>query len=151
VPKGRTATVPALFAHRDVGRTTCPGDAAYAQMEPLRAMVQQLIGQAASDVRTAWTADRAVLGEPTRVESPTADGTGRSTDFEHGTVFWSPRTGAWPVTGAIADHWRAAGAERSPLGYPTSAEFDVPGGRRQDFEHGALTWTRATGAVGPAA
>jgi hypothetical protein len=147
-PKGKTTTVPALFAHRDVGNTSCPGDAGYAQLEPLRARVQQLIDQAATDVRTAWSDDRATLGEPVRVESPTADGAGRSTDFEHGTVVWSPRTGAWPVTGAIAEHWRAAGAEGSPLGYPTSAEYDVPTGRQQNFEHGALTWTRGSGAVG---
>ena len=146
-PKGQSTTVPALFAHRDVGRTSCPGDAAYAQMEPLRAKVQELIAGAASDVRTAWSADRDALGEPTRVESPTVDGTGRRTDFERGTVVWSPRTGAWPVTGAIAEHWRGAGAEGSPLGYPTSAEYDVPTGRQQNFEHGALTWSRGSGAV----
>jgi uncharacterized protein with LGFP repeats len=151
IPKGQSTTVPALFAHRDVGRTTCPGDAAYAMMEPLRAMVQGLIEQSATDVRAAWAADRAVLGEATRVEGPTADGTGRRTDFEHGTVIWSPRTGAWPVTGAIAEQWRGAGAERSPLGYPTSGEYDVPAGRQQNFEHGALTWTRATNGVGPPA
>ena len=116
-------------------------------MEPLRAKVQELIAGAASDVRTAWSADRDALGEPTRVESPTVDGTGRRTDFERGSVVWSPRTGAWPVTGAIAEHWRGAGAEGSPLGYPTSAEYDVPTGRQQNFEHGALTWTRGSGAV----
>jgi uncharacterized protein with LGFP repeats len=146
-PKGQSTTVPALFAHRDVGRTSCPGDAAYAQMEPLRAKVQELIAGAASDVRTAWSADRDALGEPTRVESPTVDGAGRRTDFERGSVVWSPRTGAWPVTGAIAAHWRGAGAEGSPLGYPTSAEYDVPTGRQQNFEHGALTWTRGSGTV----
>ncbi|MDD7939268.1 N-acetylmuramoyl-L-alanine amidase [Actinomycetospora lutea] len=146
-PKGQSTTVPALFAHRDVGNTSCPGDTGYAQMDPLRDQVQRLIAGSATDVRTAWSAQRASLGEPTRVESPTADGTGRVTTFEHGTVIWSPRTGAWTVTGAIADHWRGAGAEGSPLGYPTGAEHDVPGGRAQAFEHGALTWDRATGAV----
>jgi hypothetical protein len=146
-PKGQTTTVPALFAHRDVGNTACPGDIAYAQMAPLRAKVKALIDESATDVRAAWTAQRAMLGEPTRVESPTVDGTGRRTDFERGSVVWSPRTGAWPVTGAIAEHWRAAGAEGSPLGYPTSAEYDVPTGRQQNFEHGALTWTRGSGTV----
>lgn len=146
-PKGESTTVPALFAHRDVGSTSCPGDSGYAQMDPLRDQVQRLIAGSASDVRTAWSAQRASLGEPTRVESPTTDGAGRFTTFEHGTVIWSPRTGAWSVTGAIAEHWRGAGAEASPLGYPTGAEHDVPGGRAQAFEHGALTWDRATGTV----
>ena len=38
------------------------------------------------------------------------------------------------------------GWERSLLGYPTSDEYDVAGGRRSDFEHGSLTWT-PTGGV----
>ncbi len=67
-PKGRTATVPALFAHRDVGNTSCPGDSGYAQMDPLRDQVQRLIAESATDVRTAWSAQRASLGEPTRVD-----------------------------------------------------------------------------------
>lgn len=150
-PKGRTATVPALFAHRDVGFTACPGDAAYAQMDALRARVGQLIAASATDVRAAWASDRSALGEPTRVESPTADGAGRTTDFERGAVYWSPGTGAWPVVGAIATAWRADGAERSALGYPTSAEYAVPSGSQQNFERGALTWDRATGRVGPPA
>ena len=146
-PKGQSTNVPALFTHRDVGSTSCPGDAAFAQMEPLRATVQQLIGESATDVRAAWSAQRASLGEPIQVESPTSDGTGRVTTFERGTVIWSPRTGAWPLTGAIAERWREAGAEGSPLGYPTGAEYDVPGGRAQGFERGALTWDRASGTV----
>ncbi|GAA4932647.1 uncharacterized protein with LGFP repeats [Actinomycetospora succinea] len=146
-PKGKSTTVPALFAHRDVGNTSCPGDAGYAQMDPLRDQVQRLITESASDVRTAWSAQRASLGEPTRVESPTSDGAGRVTTFEHGTVIWSPSTGAWPLTGAIAEHWRQAGAEGSALGYPTGAEHDVPGGRAQAFQHGALTWDRAANTV----
>ncbi|MEJ2888787.1 N-acetylmuramoyl-L-alanine amidase [Actinomycetospora aeridis] len=146
-PKGQSTSVPALFAHRDVGNTSCPGDVGYAQMGPLRAKVKALIEGSAGDVRTAWSAQRGSLGEPTRVESPTVDGTGRYTVFEHGTVIWSPGTGAWTVTGAIADHWQRAGAEGSALGYPTGAERDVPGGRQQAFQHGALTWDSATGAV----
>ena len=118
-------------------------------MDALRVRVGQRIAAAATDVRAAWSTDRSALGEPTRVESPTADGTGRTTEFEHGTVYWTPRTGAWPVTGAIADAWRAQGAERSSLGYPTSAEYDVPAGRQQNFEHGALTWNRTSDAVLP--
>jgi hypothetical protein len=150
-PKGRTATVPALFAHRDVGSTVCPGDAAYGQMDALRVRVAERIAASAPDVRAAWSADRPALGEPISVESPTADGTGRRTEFEHGTVYWTPRTGAWAVSGPIAATWRGQGSERSVLGYPTSAEYDVPAGRQQNFEYGALTWNRTSGAVLPPA
>jgi uncharacterized protein with LGFP repeats len=118
-------------------------------MDALRVRVAERIAASAPDVRAAYSADRSVLGEPTRVESPTADGTGRTTDFERGSVYWTPRTGAWSVSGPIAAAWRARGAERSALGYPTSAEYDVPAGRQQNFEFGALTWNRTSGAVLP--
>ncbi|WP_432534248.1 LGFP repeat-containing protein [Kineococcus arenarius] len=51
------------------------------------------------------------------------------------------------VKGAIRDHWASAGWENSRFGYPTGEEVPVPGGVRQDFEHGSLTYTWATGQV----
>jgi hypothetical protein len=36
---GQTATVPTVFAHRDVGNTTCPGQYAYNRMGQLRDMI----------------------------------------------------------------------------------------------------------------
>jgi len=35
-PRGATPTLPTIFAHRDVGNTDCPGNAAYAVMGRLR-------------------------------------------------------------------------------------------------------------------
>lgn len=35
-PYGQAVTLPNIFAHRDVGNTTCPGDAGYAQMGRIR-------------------------------------------------------------------------------------------------------------------
>lgn len=39
--RGTTVSLPAVFAHRDVGTTTCPGDAGYAQMERIRLLVKR--------------------------------------------------------------------------------------------------------------
>ena len=39
------------------------------------------------------------------------------------------------------------GADKSSLGYPTSDEYAVTGGRRNDFQHGFIMWTAATGAI----
>ncbi len=38
-PAGQTVTVPTVFAHRDVGNTTCPGQYAYNRMGQLRDMI----------------------------------------------------------------------------------------------------------------
>lgn len=38
---GQQATLPCIFAHRDVGDTTCPGAAGYAQMDRIRSIAAQ--------------------------------------------------------------------------------------------------------------
>jgi hypothetical protein len=63
-------------------------------------------------------------------------------------IYWSPATGAHWVLGAIRDAWASRGWERSALGYPTSGEFDIPGGRRSNFQNGYyITWDKATGEI----
>jgi uncharacterized protein with LGFP repeats len=144
--KGQTTTVDALFAHRDVGNTECPGNAGYAAMDTIRTETAKLIAAAGTDVRSAW-ADHPDLGQPDRVEQPTADGRARFTDFAHGSIYYSQETGAHEVSGPILDAWRARGAERSSLGLPTGDQRTVDGGRMQEFEHGALRVDGATGTV----
>ena len=56
-------------------------------------------------------------------------------------------TEAHEVQGAIRSKWADLGWERSRLGYPTSDEVAVPGGRRNTFQHGSITWVAATGAL----
>jgi glucose/arabinose dehydrogenase len=87
------------------------------------------------------------LGFPTTDELPTPDLGGRFNHFEGGSVYWTPRTGAHEVRGSIRARWAALGWERSYLGYPTSDEYSVPGGRRTNFERGYVVWTAATGQV----
>lgn len=40
-PYGTTVTLPTIFAHRDVGNTTCPGDSGYAQMDKIRNLAEK--------------------------------------------------------------------------------------------------------------
>ncbi|NUU20598.1 MAG: hypothetical protein HOV68_03640 [Streptomycetaceae bacterium] len=72
---------------------------------------------------------------------------GAYTHFQGGSVYWSAPTGAHALFGAIKDRWAARGWENSYLGYPTSEEFAVPGGVRQNFQGGYVVWTASTGAV----
>ena len=101
-------------------------------------------------IRTTWTAlgaERGPLGYPTADEAAVGDGVGRWSRFQHGRVYSSRATGAHEVRGAILSTWRSMGATRSPLGYPVSDEYAVPGGRAGDFQHGRLRWDAATGEV----
>lgn len=48
VPQGKSVTLPNIFAHRDVGNTACPGDAAYAKMGTIRRIAAESAASAPS-------------------------------------------------------------------------------------------------------
>ena len=85
-----------------------------------------------------------LLGAPITEERVAPDGMGRFSVFDRGSIYWSPPTGAHEVHGRIRDAYKAAGWEAGSLGYPTSDEHAVTGGRRSDFQHGSITWTQST-------
>jgi uncharacterized protein with LGFP repeats len=51
------------------------------------------------------------------------------------------------VTGGIRTRWRALGAERSYLGFPSSDEFSTSTGTRQNYQRGYIAWNRTTGRI----
>lgn len=89
------------------------------------------------------------LGSPTTPEAPTPDGIGSYRHYQHGSIYWSPDTGAHEVHGLILERWKALGWERSYLGYPMTDEIDTRNGagRVSRFQGGELIWRRATNAV----
>ncbi|HTL34326.1 MAG TPA: hypothetical protein VL326_14465 [Kofleriaceae bacterium] len=89
-----------------------------------------------------WEAS--VTGYPITDETTTPDGVGRYNVFEHASIYWSPTTDAHEVHGVIRDKYKDLGWEAGQLGYPTSDEYAVTGGRRSDFEHGSITWSTQT-------
>jgi peptidoglycan/xylan/chitin deacetylase (PgdA/CDA1 family) len=101
-------------------------------------------------IHATWSSlgwERSALGFPTTNETLTTGAYGAYNHFEHGSIYWSPATGAHEVRGAIHAAWSALGYERSSLGFPTSDEYTFEGVQRSDFERGHITWTPATGAV----
>lgn len=75
---------------------------------------------------------------------------GCGTQFENGSIYFSPDSGAHMVRGKIRDVWAAKGWETSYLGYPTSEENCSIGGDRdacfQSFQFGSIYWSRDHGA-----
>ncbi|MFB9906410.1 PQQ-dependent sugar dehydrogenase [Allokutzneria oryzae] len=98
-------------------------------------------------IREAWERsgwELGPLGYPTTDELGTPDGIGRYNHFSKGgSIYWTYATGPHDIYGAIKDRWAALGWERSYLGYPTSGEHDIPGGRRNTFQNGKIDWDRA--------
>jgi uncharacterized protein with LGFP repeats len=87
------------------------------------------------------------LGYPTTDETGCPDGVGRFNHFEHGSIYWTPDTGAHEVHGAIRDRWAQMGWERGELHYPVTDEHDIPGGRASGFQRGEIRWTPQGGPV----
>jgi hypothetical protein len=101
-------------------------------------------------IRTTWSRlgwENSVLGFPTTDERRTPGRPGAFNHFQSGSVYWSPSTGAHAVYGAIRERWARLGWENSALGFPTTSEYAISGGRRSDFQGGSITWTPARGAV----
>jgi uncharacterized protein with LGFP repeats len=99
-------------------------------------------------IRTVWSElgwERGPLGYPITHELIAPDGRGRFNHFQNGSIYWSPVAGASEVRGAIRQRWASLGWEQSRLGYPTSNEYAVPGGRRSDFERGSIVFSFLTG------
>lgn len=94
------------------------------------------------------------LGYPTADTKASADGVGRYNHFSGtggNSVYWSPKTGAHVLLGAIRSKWVVLGAETGPLGYPITDEKGTPDkvGRYNHFSGSngsSIYWTPATGA-----
>jgi hypothetical protein len=92
------------------------------------------------------------LGSPLGPERANADNVGRSQEFEHGVIYWSPTTTAHAVWGAILRKWTELG--REDYGYPTSDEMDELGGKVSHFQQvhpgevfrGSIYWSLPSGA-----
>ena len=99
------------------------------------------------------------FGYPVTDETITPDGRGRFNHFRafrpdgsvigDSSIYWTPETGAHEVYGAIRDRWAKRGWETSNVGYPISVERDHSdgSGREQQFQHGRIVWSSATGAL----
>ncbi len=157
--RGAAIPLPTIFTHRDVGNTECPGNAAYAAMPLLRdtaAHFNTPIGprDLADTLRGGgiflkWASmggEASPLGAPQTPETP-GDGASRYVTFDKGALYWSPDSGAEPVTGSIYEAWGKLGFERGALGLPTSGEIQEPQWIVQNFQHGTLNFDRQNGTV----
>jgi uncharacterized protein with LGFP repeats len=108
------------------------------------------------EVKGAILAEYRALGGPTgRLGFPLTNELttpirteGRFSVFQHGSIYWTPRTGAHEVRGAIRATWGALGWENGVLGFPVTRELPTPDGRGRFtyFEGGSIYWTPETGA-----
>jgi uncharacterized protein with LGFP repeats len=90
------------------------------------------------------------LGAPEEaVETGPDDG--KYQDFTGGTIFWRKDGGPHIVWGEIREAWEAEGGANGKLGYPTTDEKDIAGGKQSDFTGGTITWVDGQTTVTPKA
>ena len=96
--------------------------------------------------RLGW--ETGPMGYPATDETTTPDQVGRYNHFSKASsIYWTPRTWSHEVYGRIRERWAALGWERSYLGYPTTGEFSVSGGRQNNFENGYIRWYAANNSL----
>ncbi|WP_433562999.1 LGFP repeat-containing protein [Nocardia sp. CA-151230] len=79
------------------------------------------------------------LGVPTGPATDAPDG-GMVQEFGGGAIYSSPTHGTHVVWGEIRKAWDDQGGASGELGYPTSDEYDITGGKQSDFSGGSITW-----------
>ncbi len=88
------------------------------------------------------------LGAPEEAQEAGPNG-GEYQDFTGGTIYWSKDSGAHIVWGDIREAWEENGGANGTLGYPTSDEKDITGGKQSDFTGGTITWVNGETTVTP--
>ncbi len=92
--KGAAVKLPTIFAHRDVGKTACPGNAAYAQMDRIRKIAADT---AASATRRSPIAANSDVSQDDSNQSRNSDTSTNPIPTQNPATPTSPRT--TPATG----------------------------------------------------
>ncbi|MFG1791754.1 LGFP repeat-containing protein [Nocardia sp. NPDC049149] len=79
------------------------------------------------------------LGAPLEAQE-SGPNDGKYQDFVGGTVYKAKDGEAHIVWGEIRKAWEDNGGAMGKLGYPTSDEKDIAGGKASDFSGGTITW-----------
>ncbi|MFI1915915.1 N-acetylmuramoyl-L-alanine amidase [Nocardia sp. NPDC020380] len=134
-PLGQAVKLPNIFAHRDVGNTTCPGDAAYALMDKIRAMAETAAGGVSAP---ATTRPRPVPGQnagnPNPQTAPSSPDAGSDlaalADLTQKLLGMLGRS-------SVARYWNQEGGANGPLGQPKSEPVaTADGGQYAQFVNG---------------
>lgn len=101
----------------------------------LEHLEQRLVLSPISDKYALLGGPSGFLGQPTTPELAATDGIGHYENFQGGSIFWSPDSGAHEVHGAILGKFNSGGG-LSVFGYPTTDESGTSYGvgRYNDFQ-----------------
>ena len=150
---GTKVTLPRIFAHRDVGRTDCPGNSLYSKLGAIRSQTKKLQTptiKTSGAIGTFYNKNKSKTGAPTQAMKCGLRDGGCFQKFKNGSVHWSKKSGAHftRAGGTIQKKWGTGKWERGPLGYPTSEQVNFKyrsGAYYQSFQNGMIIHHKDTG------
>ncbi|MGW0040948.1 N-acetylmuramoyl-L-alanine amidase [Rhodococcus sp. NPDC003348] len=132
VPQGQAIDLPVIFAHRDVGNTSCPGDAAYSKMDQIRAIAKANPdgGSAGSGILAAAPAKPATDAAATAPVPATTNETGTGGGLLDTGSVGALVTEILKLTdqSPIAQKWIAEGGDTGRLGAALTGELPAKAG-----------------------
>lgn len=141
-PYGQAVTLPNIFAHRDVGLTTCPGDAGYAQMDHIRSLAKKHYDSIKSGHATS--------GENTDSSSETsAEATSASPTSTTATSATSTSASATTSTQTSPETEPTATSAAPTTSTPTSAATTAPSSPEATASHESAAPTPSSTASTP--
>lgn len=124
-PQGQAVRLPTVFAHRDVGTTSCPGDAAYAQMDRIRDIAASAAAPPKEDAGTAPKEDPPKEQQPPKDERRSAS----RSDLAHLASLTSKLL-TMVNDNVIAKYWASTGGPDGPLGDAASEVMPATQGQQ---------------------
>gem|GEM_PF-334417 len=142
--QGEAVKLPIVFAHRDVGNTTCPGDAAYAMMDRIREIAAKTAGAVTTspgtDARAAAPENSSGTSPNTGAVAPNSGTTPKSQRTQADIATLAALTTkllGMVNTSGVAKYWAAQGGPNSRLGAAVSEPRPTPnGGQVAKFVNG---------------
>ncbi|QLY31152.1 N-acetylmuramoyl-L-alanine amidase [Nocardia huaxiensis] len=144
---GQAVKLPNVFAHRDVGNTTCPGDAAYSLMDRIREIAEGVAGPSPATSSPRTRPDVQVNHQNPGATTPDTDTTGTA-DAELATLAeLTTRLLGLLDKSAVARYYSEQGGPNGPLGQVKSEpQPTADGGQTAGFVNGYV-YASPTGQV----
>ncbi|MEU1425804.1 N-acetylmuramoyl-L-alanine amidase [Nocardia sp. NPDC005746] len=137
---GQAVKLPNIFAHRDVGNTTCPGDAAYALMDKIRQIAADAAGGASADEPISPNRNRPGqdAGANPQVQAAPAPPAPDSSEADLAALAdLTQRILGMLDRSAVARYWNEQGGAAGPLGQPKAEPVALAdGGQYGQFTNG---------------
>ena len=148
-----------ISGHRDVGSTTCPGDAFYAKFGSIRSNVEKILKNGTPKdadttpkdeskdkptgtvIQQAYKGKEKALGKTIGKELKWKNGWYQ--EYQKGIIAYSKNTGARAMYGDIAKSWMQ---NRDVIGLPRGDQGTIKKGYYQAFEKGAIHYSKDSGA-----